>query len=234
MQAKFLTSLMYEAQYKDYSPDFMMYDTLLEKHLPVVEFGSGTGRITLHLLEQGYRVFGVEINEDYKEFLLNKVKKKGLINNFSYVENITQTSQKYNIIYPFNVLFHLSYQQIKTELSKLQKFRNNWNRLIIETDNIQYINNQNFRPKFHENQDYLFKEFPKKSTSKIIIYNEIIEKKSLSIVFQFEYSLYLHKANYLNRIYTQLFPNSKFYGDFNLKVYRKSSPKLITVCTNKN
>ena len=234
MQDNFLKSLMYEAQYKEYSPDFVMYDTLLEKHLPVVEFGSGTGRITLHLLEQGYRVFGVEIDEDYQGFLFNKIKEKGLTKKFTYVKDTTQVREICNIIYPFNVFFHLNNQQVEAELNKLQKFGNYWNKLIIETDNIQYINSQSFTSKFHQNQYYLFKEFPRQSESKIIIYNEVLEKNSLNIVLNFEYYLYLHKADYLNRIYNQIFPNAKFYGDFNLKFYRKNSPKLITICTNQN
>ncbi len=230
MQAKFLKSLMYEAQYKDYSPDFVMYDTLLEKNIPVVEFGSGTGRITLHLLEQGYRVFGIETDEDYQGFFLNKIKEKGFIDNFCYVTDITEVVEICNIIYPFNVLFHLNYQEVEVELNKLYKFRHCWSKLIIETDNIQYINSQSFRSKFNQNQDYFFKEFPRQSKSKIIIYNEVIEKNSLNIVLKFEYSLYLHKADDLNRIYNQIFPSAKLYGDFNLQFYRKNSPKLIAVC----
>lgn len=237
MQAKFLKSLMYEAQYKDYSPDFIMYDTLLEKDIPVIEFGSGTGRITLHLLEQGYTVFGIETDEDYKVFLLKKIQDKGLNNNFNYVADVTDAkgiNERCNIIYPFNVLFHLNYKQVEAELNKLHQFRNYWNKLIIETDNIQYIDSQSFRSKYHQNPDYLFKEIPRPSQSKIIIYNEIIEKKSLKIILEFDYSLYLHKAANLNRIYTQIFPGAKFYGNFNLELYSKNSPKFIALCVNYN
>ncbi|MDT9179375.1 MAG: class I SAM-dependent methyltransferase [Limnospira sp. PMC 1291.21] len=232
MQAKFLKSLMYEAQYKDYSPDFVMYDTLLEKNIPVVEFGSGTGRITLHLLEQGYRVFGIETDEDYQGFFLNKIQEKGSNDNFCYVTDITEVKERCNIIYPFNVLFHLNYQQVEAELNKLHKFRHYWNKLIIETDNIQYINSESFRSKFHQDQDYLFKEVPRPSQSKIIIYNEVIEKRSFNIILKFDYSLYLHKADDLHLIYNQIFPRAKFYGDFNLQFYRKNSPKLIAMCIN--
>lgn len=223
---------MYEAQYKDYSPDFVMYDTLLEKNIPVVEFGSGTGRITLHLLKQGYRVFSIETDEDYQFFLLNKIKEKGLIDNFCYVTDITEVNERCNIIYPFNVLFHLNYQEVEVELNKLHKFRHYWRKLVIETDNIQYINSQSFHSKYHQNQDYFFKEFPRQSKSKIIIYNEVIEKNSLNIVLKFEYSLYIHKADDLNRIYNQRFSKVNLYGYFDFQLYRKHSPKLIAIFVN--
>jgi SAM-dependent methyltransferase len=232
MQTKFLKALMYETQYKDYSPDFVMYGTLLEKNIPVIEFGSGTGRITLHLLEQGYRVWGIENDEDYKNFLLNKIQEKGLKSKFNHVKDLTEINDRCNIIYPFNVLFHLNKEEVEKELNKLQDY--SWNKVIIETDNIQTIFDDSFQAKQHQYQNYLFREYPIKDHSRLIIHNEVIDKEQLQIVLNFDYPLYLHKADYLANLYRKVFPCIRLYGDFSLKFYNKQSSKLIAVCVKES
>jgi len=232
MQTVYLKALMYETQYKDYTPDLVMYETLLEKNIPVIEFGSGTGRISFHLLQQGYRVFGIEKDEDYKGFFLEKLQERGFKKQFNYVTDITEVDEICNIIYPFNVLFHLSQQEVQEEIMQFQSHR--FNKLIIETDNVQSINN-NFQIKKHCNQNYIFQEFPLKSDSKIIIHNKVVDIRELKTLLEFHYSLYLHKANYLISLYKEIyqknevFPDLQFqlYGDFDFIPYTRFSKKLI-------
>lgn len=220
-----LRALMYEVQYKDYSSDLKMYASLLEKHITVIEFGSGTGRITEYLLNNGYRVYGIEKEESYREHFSNKIAGSETRNNFSYISATTDIPGPCNIIFPFNVLFYLNETELINELDKLKNHA--WNKVIFETDNIDMINKDNLKSKAHYHAGYDFKEHIFRSRSKLLVKNEVIYEQN--VVSQFEYPLHLHKASYLLSLFESLSTEPELLGDFEMNPYNIHSPKLIAV-----
>jgi|SRR6185437_5492251 len=220
-----LKALMYETQYKDYSPDFLMYETLLDKNIPVIEFGSGTGRITQHLLKSGYKVYGIEKDKSYREYFSQKIADKYFKNRFSFLSDITNAPEICNIIYPFNVLFHLDENHVINEIAKFEGHF--WNKIIIEIDNIIYIDKDSFQTKTHNSLGYLFKEYFVRKPSHLVIKNQVI--RDSKIILQFDYPLFFHKAKFILKLFERLFYHKKLYGDFKLNPYTKNSPKLVIV-----
>lgn len=227
MQTENLKALMYETQYLDYSPDLLMYETLLEKEIPVIEFGSGTGRISEHLLKCSYKVYGIEKEKSYSDYFVQKIKGQSYERNFGLLDNIEEATELCNIIFPFNVLFYLTEKQVIDELTKLKTL--NWNKVIIETDNIHSVSSDNFQSKTHKHESLSFKEISLHSESEILIRNEV--EHSSKPVFIFEYPLYLHKAKFLLSLFDKLFADKKLYGDFDLSQYNEASSKLIAIIT---
>lgn len=227
MQTENLKALMYETQYRDYSPDLLMYETLLEKEIPVIEFGSGTGRISEHLLKCGYKVFGIEKEKSYSDYFVQKIKGQSYERSFSLIDNTEAANEVCNIIFPFNVLFYLTEKQVIDELIKLKTL--NWNKVIIETDNIHSVSDDNFQSKTHKHESHSFKEIALRTDSKILIRNEI--EYYSNPVLNFEYPLFLHNSKSLISLYDKFFPKRKLFGDFDLKEYNKASSKLIAIIT---
>jgi hypothetical protein len=220
-----LKALMYETQYKNYSPDFKMYESLLDRCIPVVEFGSGTGRISCHLLQKGYTVFGIEKDKDYKDYFIRKIENKNFAKRFKYINDVKDVNLPCNVIYPFNVIFYLNKRDLIKELSKLQgPFLNS---VVIETDNIYKVNTDNLFIKEHTFDNFLFKEQPFQEKSKIRIHSEIF--KNQRKIIEFNSNLYLHKAPLLLGLYGKYFNEVNFYGDFNMNKYSKYSTKLIAL-----
>jgi SAM-dependent methyltransferase len=224
-----LKALMYEIQYENYSPDFSMYETLLDINIPVIEFGSGTGRITNHLLQKGYTVFGIEKDEDYKKYFIHKIQAKPFADRFRYIKDIRDVSAICNIIYPFNVFFYLSEKDVRLELNKLQNHY--FNLLIIDTDNIFTLKNNNLSKKEHATKEFCFKEQSLLKKTKVIIQCEVLKGEEL--ILKFKYHLYLHKADFLLSLYEKHFKKFKLYGDFNMNNYDGYSNKLIAVIKQK-
>lgn len=220
-----LKALMYERQYKNYSPDLLMYESLLDKNLPVIEFGSGTGRISYHLLQKGYTVFGIEMDKAYKNYFIRKLRKKPVSGEFHYIEDVREAKIPCNIIYPFNVIFYLSKKSLLNELNKLRTL--SFNSVILETDNIHMISSQNLSTKEYKFREYIFKETGVLEKSKVVIQNEVI--KNQKAILKFYYPLYLHKAGILIKLYRKYFENIKLYGDFKGDKYNYESEKLIVI-----
>lgn len=218
---------MYESQYADYFPDFDMYESLLDKNFPVIEFGSGTGRITLNLLNKGYTVFGIEKNKTYRDFFIQKIQHETFKKRFNYIQDITELQVSCNIIYPFNVLFYLN----KTDLIKeLNKLRNHpFNSVVFETDNIHKVDKNNLSIKKHINKDFVFNEKPIWGKSRIKIENEVT--KDSRVIKRFSYFLYLHESEMLLNLFSQTFTKIQLYGDFLMNKYNSNSEKLIAVVT---
>ena len=218
---------MYEAQYSDYSPDFSMYESLLDKNIPVIEFGSGTGRISLNLLKKGYTVFGIEKDKAYRDFFSQRLQQKTFKTKFNYIQDIKESQLLCNIIYPFNVLFCLNKTNLHKELNKLRNHP--FNSVVFGIDNIHEIDKNNLTVKQHRYKELIFNEKPILEKSRIKIENEII--KDSIVIKKFSYFLYLHKSNLLLNLFNQNFANIQFYGDFSLNKYIFNSEKMVAVIT---
>ncbi len=218
-------ALMYEVQYKDYSPDFVFYENSLDKEIPVVEFGSGTGRITSQLLKSGFTVFGIEKEISYKKYFIETIKDKPYSEKFNYLNDVSEIDFHSNIIFPFNVLFYLTENEIVNVLNKIKQ--TTFNKIIFETDNIQTVKEENFLTKEHWQDQLLFIEETIRDNSRIIIKNEVFQDNES--ILKFQYPLYIHKSDFLLNSYRSIFTDIKLFGDFDFSSYNLTSKKLIAV-----
>ena len=85
----------YNVKNANYTDDLYFYSTMLNKNFPVLELGSGTGRMALHLIANQFECYGIEINKFYKYFLEQKLKE-----------------------IKYNKSFHTNFDEIKTEKSR--------------------------------------------------------------------------------------------------------------------
>ena len=100
---------LYELQYYTYRDDLHFYAKLAEGAQSVLELGSGTGRVTLHLARRGAKVTGLELSPE----MLNRARNKAALENLD-LELIQGDMRSFNlertfplIIVPFNALMHL-------------------------------------------------------------------------------------------------------------------------------
>ncbi len=66
---------LYDLLYNDVNEDIFMYIELLRGQKNILEFGAGTGRITIPLAKQGYFIDAVDISCDMLKKLDSKIKK---------------------------------------------------------------------------------------------------------------------------------------------------------------
>lgn len=225
-----LKAQMYETQYKNYNADLVMYESLLDKNFPVVEFGSGTGRITLYLLKKGFTVYGIEKDEEYKNYFLEKLKSEKIFDKFSFINDTSEIDFYCNIIFPFNVLFYLNEDELENEFRKICKVP--FKKIIFETDNIIELRRDNFLTKHHQFNDKNFNEVVEFFDNVVLIKNEV--KQGKRVILKFNYELFLHHASTLLKLYKTYFGQYVFYGDFLLSKYMTSSTKLIAVINRTN
>ena len=216
---------MYEAQYKNYNADFVMYELLLDKKFPVVEFGSGTGRITLHLLSRGFTVYGIEKEEEYRDYLMENVKLESSLGKFKFIKSISEIDFPCYVIFPFNVLFFLNDIELERELQKVSEIP--FKKIIFETDNIFNLSEDNFLTKQNRCDDKIFNETVEYRGETVFIKNEITQGDN--VVLKFSYTLFLHHARKLLKLFKTYFKQFICYGDFYLSNYTRHSTKLIVV-----
>jgi len=103
-----LTSL-YELQYHTYRDDLHFYTKLAEGVSRVLELGSGTGRVTLHLARRGSTVTGLELSKE----MLARAQSKAAAENLD-LELVQGDMRNFElkrtfplVIVPFNAFMHL-------------------------------------------------------------------------------------------------------------------------------
>lgn len=69
------------------------YQKFLSRNNKIIEFGCGTGRVLINLLEQGYNISGLDISKGMLEHLKTKLKQKGLNTNI-FNKNLVRFSLK--------------------------------------------------------------------------------------------------------------------------------------------
>ena len=103
-----LTSL-YELQYHTYRDDLHFYAKLAEGVSCVLELGSGTGRVSLHLARRGAKVTGLELSPE----MLARAQSKAAAENMN-LELVQGDMRNFHlkrtfplVIVPFNAFMHL-------------------------------------------------------------------------------------------------------------------------------
>jgi SAM-dependent methyltransferase len=117
----------YDAEHHDKTEDFPFYDDLAADYNdPILVVGSGTGRIMLHLAEQGYSVHGIEgeramIERAQKKLALQPDLRDKVTFHFGDALAIgLELQAKFSII-PYNTLMHFHTQQ--EQLALLRRIR---------------------------------------------------------------------------------------------------------------
>jgi SAM-dependent methyltransferase len=67
---KITVPLLYHLQHKDYRDDLPFWTDLAEQSQGLIlELGCGTGRVLLHLRQQGFRAYGLDLDQEMLSFL---------------------------------------------------------------------------------------------------------------------------------------------------------------------
>jgi SAM-dependent methyltransferase len=117
----------YDAEMSDKSDDLALYSELAEEYgSPIFDVGCGTGRVLLHLAQEGHKVFGVDDSSAMLRLLQNKLNAMPhLKENVGYAKaNILtyQAKEKYKLVLlTYNALMHFHEQE--TQIKLLQNLR---------------------------------------------------------------------------------------------------------------
>lgn len=72
---------LYDLLYNDVTEDINMYINIFQKQKNILEFGAGTGRITIPLAKQGHFIEAVDLSANMLENLKNKIKNDKFLSN---------------------------------------------------------------------------------------------------------------------------------------------------------
>lgn len=73
--------ILYDLLYNDVTEDINMYINVLQKQKNILEFGAGTGRITIPLAKQGHFIEAVDLSANMLQTLKNKIKNDEFLSN---------------------------------------------------------------------------------------------------------------------------------------------------------
>lgn len=121
---------LYDLMYSDLYEDIKMYIKLLKNKKNILEFGAGTGRITLPLATEGHFIEAVDLSESMLSGLKNKIDGNELLS--SHITPILanmcgyQSSQKFDaIIIPLTSFNYLMTEE--EQIKCLSSVKNNLN-----------------------------------------------------------------------------------------------------------
>ena len=132
----------YDSEHVDKTEDMTFYSDLAEKYgSPILIVGSGTGRLMLHLAEQGYTVHGIEIEEAMLERARRKRDalpplKNRLVFHHGDALKVPLDGKFKLAIIPYNTFMHFtSLKAQRTLLSRLRDWVSQGGRLVIDLPN---------------------------------------------------------------------------------------------------
>lgn len=233
MDNNFFTADWYNCKNANYKDDLDFYSNILDNQFPVLELGSGTGRLSLHLISNQFECYGIEINKFYKDFLeqrLNEIKyNKSFHTNFDEIK--TEKSRNFQIILPFNFLFYIPRNELKYFFVDLAFLKPK--SVIFDTDNIiseLTVNNFQTR-KFTINDEILGFEKVILSRNEIVVEEYLVTNYKTNLLNHFK--LYIHKADFIFNSLAEQFNVHSLYGNFNKERYTQYSNKMIGVIKKK-
>lgn len=112
----------YDAEVGEKVDDLLMYSRLAEEYgAPIFDVGCGTGRVLLHLAQEGYAVHGIDDSRQMLDRLDNRLKALPHLANFvTYTQgDVTdfQSNEKYKmVLLTYNALMHFHTQEVQVQL----------------------------------------------------------------------------------------------------------------------
>lgn len=87
--------------------DFILRYLTKDKNKKIVDFGSGGGRLTIPLLQNGYKVTAIDINKESQEQLLKTAIKIGKNQNLQISKEFPK-DKKYDYVFGTDILHHIN------------------------------------------------------------------------------------------------------------------------------
>lgn len=244
----------YDAQYTDYEQDVPFWVWAAgeySRNKPILEFACGTGRVTLRLAEQGYRVVGVDLSEHMLRACRQKLSLSGLQGITLHHGDMCdfQTGEKHNlVIVPFTSFLHVT--GAKNQIAALRNFHSQMGidgHLVVDIFNPNVERLARGLDKFSE---AVFEKRVKLPDGSLLVRYQTTEYfpalQQSKWVFYIE--IYDGETNEMVRKYTEeavvqlIFPNEwrlllaqagfeivEEYGDFERNRFSDSSPRMVFV-----
>lgn len=132
----------YDAETGDKTDDLALYSQLAQDyHGDILDIGCGTGRVLIHLAQEGYDVYGIDNDIAMLDRLDQKLKRMPhLKDKITYYDGDVLTYQldkKFNLILlTYNALMHFQEQDSQIQLlQQVKKWINNDGLLVIDLPN---------------------------------------------------------------------------------------------------
>jgi SAM-dependent methyltransferase len=112
----------YDAEVGDKTDDLLLYSRLAEEYgAPIFDVGCGTGRVLLHLAQEGYQVHGIDDSEQMLERLENKLNALPHLKEYvTYTQGDVlklNSDKKYKMVLcTYNCLMHFHTQEKQIQL----------------------------------------------------------------------------------------------------------------------
>lgn len=183
----------YDAEVGDRVDDLQLYSRLAEEYgSPIFDVGCGTGRVILHLAQEGYDAHGIDDSREMLNRLDTKLSHMPYLNEYiTYTQGDVlsfETEQKYKLVLlTYNALMHFHTQQIQMMLlDKLHSITASDGLLVLDLPNAGEI-------------------FASQETDAILLDREFIEPETGHLVM-------LQSHSYLDRT-TQLLHVNWIYDE---------------------
>ncbi|MFC3932696.1 methyltransferase domain-containing protein [Streptococcus dentapri] len=167
--------------------DIDSYKQFFDQSMPVLEIGSGTGRIFNPLFEEGYNIFGLEPAKEMSEYITPKGRDRIYSHTLQEIEKLPQKNIEV-IIIPATTVSLFSHEDFYDFLKKIKETQPHIRRIVFDflkesffesTDGLiqsNYVNGEKF---------YNVNFFD--PTKEQIIYN-LVSPKKLGISVKYSYS----------------------------------------------
>lgn len=199
----------YDAEVGDKTDDLAMYSELAEQYgAPIFDVGCGTGRVLLHLAQEGYAVHGVDDSASMLARLENKLKalphlKENVTFEQANILTYESDTQYAMVLLTYNALMHFHTQDIQIQL--LERLR-----ALLADDGLLVIDLPNAG-----------ETFATQETDAILLDRSFLEPESGHMVM-------LQSTSYLDRV-TQLLQVQWIYDEIDADgvVRRLVAPHIL-------
>lgn len=245
---KYADPKKYDELYNEYLQDLAYILECAKKvKEPIIELACGTGRLTIPMAKQGFKMYGVDIHNG----MLNLAKQKAAEENLE-IQFLQQDCTKLNLPTKSPLIFMTgnSFQHFLTNESQDDLFQSVKAHLLSEGDFIfdtrnpilselaeiekteeQYINNfnQTVIEKHYEEYDHQTQILHCTTTSEVIENGSLFHRNKDSISLRYTFPLELKRL-----LYSQGFELIALYGSWRKEKFDKDSISMIVHCRLKN